>query len=404
MAITSIENIDFSEKKVVIRLDLNVPIQNKKIQDITRIERIIPTLKMILSKNPKYIVILSHLGRPKPKPPSLWDEDNSLAIIKPSLQKLLELPITFTKKPIGPELYHLLNTLPNHSIILAENIRFYEGEEINSDAFSKAISQLGDIFVNEAFSCSHRKHASVVGITKHLPSYAGLCLSEELHALGGILTHPNRPTIGIVAGSKISTKIDLLLNLLNQLDYLFLGGGMANTFLKAEGYKIGKSLVENEYLDTAKTIMKKAQKSKCRLVLPIDAVVAKELKTNTPTAIVDIDMIDGEQAIYDIGPKTIEKLKNILQSCKTVLWNGPVGAYEISPFAQGSIAITKIITQQTKTQELISIAGGGDTIAVIAESAAEFTYVSTAGGAFLEWLEGKKLPGIESLDPDQIVV
>jgi len=402
VAITSIKNIDFSEKKVVIRLDLNVPIQNEKIQDTTRIERIIPTLKMILSKNPKYIVILSHLGRPKPKPPSLWDEDNSLAIITPSLQELLGLPVTFTNKPIGPELYRLLSTLPNHSIILTENIRFYEGEETNSDDFSKAISQLGDIFVNEAFSCSHRKHASVVGITKHLPSYAGLCLSEELRALENILTHPNRPVIGIVAGSKISTKIDLLLNLLNQLDYLFLGGGMANTFLKAEGYKIGKSLVENEYLNTAKTILKKAQTSKCKLVLPIDAVVAKELKANMPTAIVDINMIDNEQAIYDIGPKTIKKLKNILQSCKTVLWNGPVGVYEISPFAEGSVAITKMITQQTKTQELTSIAGGGDTIAVIAESITEFTYVSAAGGAFLEWLEGKKLPGLEALEPNKI--
>ncbi len=398
MTYTSIQDIDFSEKKVVIRLDLNVPTRNEQVQDSTRIERIIPTLKMILSKNPKYIVILSHLGRPKPQLHTMWDKDNSLAPITTVLQKLLNLPVVFTNKPIGAELYQYLNSLPNNSIILTENIRFYNGEEENSNTFSQALSQLGDIFVNDAFSCSHRKHASVVGITKYLPSYAGLCLDEELHALKDVLINPKHPVIGIIAGSKVSTKIDLLLNLLNKLDYLFVGGGMANTLLCAQGYKIGKSLVENDYLDIAKTILQKAESSKCRLILPTDVVVAKELKPNTSAKIVDINMIDNEQAIYDIGPKTIEKLRSILQLCKTVLWNGPVGVYEIPMFAHGSTAIAKTITEYTKLKKLISVAGGGDTIAVIAKDITNFTYVSTAGGAFLEWLEGKTLPGIKALD------
>lgn len=398
MAYTSIRNIDFSGKKVVIRLDLNVPIKDVQVQDTTRIERIIPTLKMILSKNPKYVVILSHLGRPKPQPHAIWNNANSLAPIAPILQKLLNLPVVFTKKQIGTELYQYLNSLPNNSIILTENIRFYDGEEANSNDFSQALSQLGNIFVNDAFSCCHRKHASVFGITKYLPSYAGLCLDEELHALKNVLINPKQPVIGIVAGSKVSTKIDLLLNLLNKLDYLFVGGGMANTLLCAQGFKIGKSLVENDYLDIAKTILQKAETSKCKLILPIDAVVAKELTPNTSTKTVDIDKINNEQAIYDIGPQTIEKLRNILRLCKTVLWNGPVGVYEIPIFAHGSIAIAKTIAEYTELKELTSVAGGGDTIAVIAKDISKFTYVSTAGGAFLEWLEGKNLPGIEALD------
>lgn len=398
MTRTSINNIDFSGKKVVIRLDLNVPIQNEQIQDCTRIEKIIPTLKMILSRNPKYIVILSHLGRPKSQPRSMWNKNDSLAPIATSLQRLLNFPVIFTSKPIGTELYQQLNESPNNSIIMTENIRFYEGEEKNSKVFSKALSQLGDIFVNEAFSCCHRAHASIVGITKYLPSYAGLCLEEELRALENILINPKRPVVGIVAGSKISTKIDLLLNLLNKLDYLFVGGGMANTFLHAQGYKLGKSLVESNCLDIAKKILQKAEISKCILELPVDAIVAKELKPNTETQIVDINMVSNNQAIYDIGPKTIEKLKNILQSCKTVLWNGPVGIYEIPPFAHGSLSIAKIVTEYTKMKKLTSIAGGGDTIAVIAKDIINFTYASTAGGAFLEWLEGKTLPGIKALE------
>lgn len=398
----SIENINFCEKKVVIRLDLNVPLRDGKVQDITRIERIIPTLKMILSSKPKYIVILSHLGRPKAKPYSQWNEFDSLKPVASALQALLGQPVIFSNQLIGPELYQQLNDLPNGSIVMVENIRFYSGETTNSEEFSKQLSQLGDVFVNDAFSCSHRVHASVVGITKYLPSYTGLCLDRELSILENTLINPDRPVIGIVAGSKVSTKIDLLLNLLNKLDYMFVGGGMANTLLCAQGYKMGGSLVENDRLGVAEAILQKAKTSKCELLLPIDAVVAQKLEPNISTQVVDIDMINADQAMYDIGPKTLERLKNIIRLCKTVLWNGPVGVYEVPPFAQGSVSIARFLVDYTQMGKIVSVAGGGDTIAVIAQDSADFTYVSTAGGAFLEWLEGKSLPGIEALESARI--
>jgi len=394
----SIENVNFSGKKVVIRLDLNVPLKDGKAKDFTRIERIIPTLKLILATNPKYIVILSHLGRPKPKPYAQWNKNESLAPIANTLQNLLGLPVIFSNKQIGTELCQELSTIPNNSVIMTENIRFYSGEETNSNEFSQQLSQLGDVFVNDAFSCCHRIHSSIVGITNYLPSYAGLCLDKELSILENALVNPERPVIGIVAGSKVSTKIDLLLNLLNKLDYLFVGGGMANTLLCAQGYKMGGSLVENDRLGIAEAVLQKAKSSKCELLLPIDAVVARKLEPNISTQIVDIDMIEADQAMYDIGPKTLERLKNTLRLCETVLWNGPIGVYEVPPFAQGSIVIAKAIAQQTQMGKITSIAGGGDTIAVLGQIGVDFTYVSTAGGAFLEWLEGKPLPGIDALE------
>ncbi len=397
----SIKNINFSGKKVIVRLDLNLPLKDGQVQDVTRIERIIPTLKMILATGPKYIVILSHLGRPKPKPYAQWDKNDSLEPIANALQKLLGNPVVFSNKLIGPDLCQELNAVPNCTILMAENIRFYSGEETNSSKFAQQLSQLGDVFVNDAFSCCHRVHASVVGITNYLPSYAGLCLDKELSILESILVNPERPVVGIVAGSKVSTKIDLLLNLLNKLDYLFVGGGMANTLLYAQGYKMGGSLVENDRLGIAEAVLQKAKSSKCELLLPIDAIVARKLEPNISTQIVDIDMIDADQAMYDIGPKTLERLQNILKLCKTVLWNGPVGVYEVPPFAQGSIIMAKIIAQHTQMGKIISVAGGGDTIAVVGQNGADFTYVSTAGGAFLEWLEGKSLPGVEALESEK---
>lgn len=398
MSRISIKNINFSEKKVIIRLDLNLPLKDGQVHDVTRIVRIIPTLKTILETKPKYIVILSHLGRPKPKPQDQWDKNDSLEPIASALQELLRHSVIFSNKQIGSDLYQELNTLPNGSVIMAENVRFYSGEEENSNDFSQQLSQLGDMFINDAFSCCHRAHASVVGITKYLPSYAGLCLDKELSILESILVNPKRPVLGIVAGSKVSTKIDLLLNLLNKLDYLFVGGGMANTLLCAQGYKMGGSFVENDRLGIAEAVLQKAKSSKCELLLPIDAVVAKKLEPNISTQVVNIDMIDADQAMYDIGPKTLERLQNILKLCKTVLWNGPVGVYEVSPFDQGSSIIAKSIAQSSQIGQIISVAGGGDTIAVVGENSADFTYVSTAGGAFLEWLEGKVLPGVEALE------
>lgn len=398
MLYTSIEDIDLTGKKVVVRLDLNVPIKNAQVQDSTRIERVIPTLQAIRAKKPKYIVILSHLGRPSPQPKSTWSQNDSLAPIVPILQKILNCPVIFTSTEIGPNLYQELNAMPTNSVIMAENIRFYEGEEENSQDFSKALAQLGDIFVNDAFSCCHRAHASIVGITQHLPAYAGLSLDKELSALRKVLISPERPVIGVIAGSKVSTKIDLLINLMEKLDYLFVGGGIANTLLFAQGYNIGTSLIEKDRLDVAQLILEKFKKSNCTLVLPIDAIVAEKLKSNTPTQILDIAMIETSQAIYDVGPKTLDLLKHLINSCKTVLWNGPLGVYEVNPFGKGSIALAEIIATQTKANNLVSIIGGGDTVAAASEYTNSFTYVSTAGGAFLEWLEGKTLPGIKALE------
>ncbi len=406
MAIISIDNINFFDKRVIVRLDLNVPLNNSEVRDTTRIERIIPTLKQILATKPKYLVILSHLGRPKAKLPNQFDNQDSLWPVAKALESLLGQPIIFSNTPIGPDLQAELGAVSPGAVVMVENVRFYGGEETNADSFAQKLASLGDAFVNDAFSCSHRAHSSVVGITHYLPAYAGLCFQSELAALEACLERPDRPVIGIVAGSKVSTKIDLLLNLLNKLDYLFLGGGIANTLLCAQGYKMGGSLVENDRLGVAEAILQKAKTSHCQLILPIDAIVANKLTPNTVTQIVDIDKIGPDQAIYDIGPKTLEHLKHTLRECKTVLWNGPVGVYEVPPFAYGSIVIATTIAELTHAHKIKSIAGGGDTIVVIAcanTAAANFSYISTAGGAFLEWLEGKSLPGVEALKSPQVI-
>lgn len=395
MAYRTINDVNFAFKKVVIRLDLNVPIKNGAILDVTRIERILPTLQAIIKNNPKQLVILAHLGRPK----KTIDNSLSLQPVAEALSKLLNKQVMFEATPIGKPLFEKLELLPTNSIVMLENIRFYQEEENNDSKFSELLSKLGDVFVNEAFSCSHREHASVAGITQYLPSYAGLELNSEIKALENILSIPQKPVLAIVAGSKVSSKIDLLTNLLNKFDYLFIGGGMANNILKAQGYQLGKSLIEHDSLAIALQILEQAKQSKCKLLLPIDAVVANNLETNASAHNVDINNIEDDQAIYDIGVKTVEMITATLDNCRTVLWNGPVGVYEIPPFDSASIAIAKKIAQITQENKIKSIAGGGDTVAVInkAKICNDFSYVSTAGGAFLEWLEGKELPGITCL-------
>lgn len=395
MAYHTINDVNFAFKKVVIRLDLNVPLKEGRILDVTRIERILPTLQAIIKNNPKRLVILAHLGRPK----KTVDNSLSLQPVAEKLSELLNKTVIFEATPIAQPLFEKLEMLPNDSIVMLENIRFYEGEEKNNSEFSKELSKLGDIFVNEAFSCSHRAHASVAGITKYLPSYAGLELDAEIKALENILSTPQKPVLAIVAGSKVSSKIDLLTNLLNKFDYLFIGGGMANTILTAQGYQLGKSLIEHDSLEVALQILKQAKQSQCKLLLPIDAAVANNLENNASVHSLDINNIQDDQAIYDIGLKTVEMIKETLDKCCTVLWNGPVGVYEIPPFDSASLAIAKKIAQLTKANKIKSIAGGGDTVAVInqAKICDDFSYVSTAGGAFLEWLEGKELPGITCL-------
>lgn len=392
MTYRTINDVNFANKKVIVRVDLNVPLKDGKILDCTRIIKTLPTLQRILENSPKRLIILTHLGRPK------GTADNSLSLepIAKKLSELLNRKVIFENTPVSSDLFHKIESLPDNSIIMLENVRFYKGEEVNDDEFSQLISQLGEVFVNEAFSCSHRAHASVAGITKYLPSYAGLGLDAEINALESIST-PTRPVIGIVAGSKVSTKIDLLTNLLNKLDYLFVGGGMANTILTAKGYNLGKSLVEHECLDVAKQILEHAKKSNCELLLPLDAMAANSLETSAK--MVTLDEISDDLAIYDVGQETLKMLGEILQKCSTVLWNGPVGVYEVPPFDKGSAAIAEMIANLTQKNSLKSIAGGGDTVAVISKAnlCENFSYISTAGGAFLEWLEGKELPGITCL-------
>lgn len=397
MPIISIDNASLADKRIIIRLDLNVPLSDGKVRDTTRIDRILPTLRKLIASKPKYIVIISHLGRPKPKTPEQFDDQDSLFPVAKALETLLGVQVFFTKTAIGPKLKVELETIAQGAIVMVENLRFYAGEVTNDDVFAKELASLGDVFVNDAFSCSHRVHSSVVGITHYLPAYAGLGFQSEIVALESCLEHPDRPIVGIVAGSKISTKIDLLQNLLHKLDFLFLGGGIANTLLYAQGYKMGGSLVETDRLGVAEAILQKAKTSNCKLILPIDAVVAHKLAHNAVTQVVDITNIGHDQSMYDVGPKTLAHLKDILLKCKTVVWNGPVGVYEVLPFATGSTVIAKTIAELTKSHKIKSITGGGDTIAVIGNAANDFSYISTAGGAFLEWLEGKSLPGVEAL-------
>lgn len=392
MPYRTIDDINFTNKKIIIRLDLNVPLKDGNILDSTRISKALPTLQHLLKNSPKRLVILSHLGRPK------GAEDNALTLV-PIAEKLSELlgrKVIFETTPISKNLLHNMESLPDGAVVMLENIRFYNSEETNNVEFSKLLSGLGEIFVNEAFSCSHRAHASVAGITQYLPSYAGLGFDAEVKALESVL-NPKRPVIGIVAGSKVSTKIELLINLLNKLDYLFVGGGMANTILTAKGYNLGKSLVEHECLNVAKQILEHAKTAGCKLLLPLDAVVANNIDAKTEN--VSIDAVTNDLAIYDVGSETLNMLKEVLEKCHTVLWNGPVGVYEIPPFDKGSVAIAEMIANLTKKNSLKSVAGGGDTVAVISKTnlCDNFSYISTAGGAFLEWLEGKELPGIACL-------
>ena len=376
----SIDQVAVSNKTILVRLDLNLPIQDQWITDDTRIQRSLKTLKYLIDQNAK-VIILSHLGRPTGKIKS----ELSLAPIARLLKSYLNCPILFSNDCIGDAPKTAIRHAPFGSIIMLENLRFHPGEETNDPEFAQQLSALGDIYINDAFSCSHRAHASVVGLAKLLPSAAGFGMIDEVNALSSVLTTPTRPVMAIVGGSKVSTKLDLLLNLIKKVDYLVLGGGMANTFMLAQGHNIGESLVEPDLVSMAKTIISQADLNYCQLILPIDYQSSK-----------------GPLKIMDIGPKSGENIKSILNICKTVVWNGPVGVFEIPPFDQGSVDLAQHISHLTKSGNIISVAGGGDTIACLAKAGVDndFTYTSTAGGAFLEWLEGKDLPGIRVLYKD----
>lgn len=395
LGLKSLKKLDVKGKKVLCRVDLNVPISHGKVEDNTRITRLTPTIEYLASKGAK-VVLLSHLGRPGGE----FKREQSLApLVDPLSQALGGKEIRFAVDCVGHSAEEVIETLQNGEIALLENLRFHKGEESNNSKFVEQLASLGDIYVNDSFSCSHRKHASIVGLSKALPAAAGLLLNEEIQHLNDILEQPKPPFAAIVGGAKVSTKISLLENLITKVDVLVIGGAMANTFLKAKGHEVGISLYEEKLVSIAKTILEKAAKSDCEVCLPIDVITAKALVRKTTCHVVSIDNVPKDEMILDIGPDTVQDIVEKLTACKTIVWNGPLGAFETSPFDVGTISLARNISKLNGSSGITTVAGGGDIIAALKQAglAESFTYLSTAGGAFLEWLEGKTLPGIEVL-------
>jgi len=389
------QNLILKGKKVLLRVDLNVPMKNGAITETSRIEKILPTIKLLIKKEAK-IIILSHIGRPKGKVVN----EMSLEPISKKLSQYLNKNVLFNKNKINENTISEINKISNGSIIMLENIRFNEGEETNNEEFSKKLSNLGDIYINDAFSCSHRAHASIEGIPKYLPSYFGLQIIEEINALERLTSEIKKPITLIIGGSKISTKIKIIKNLIKKFDNIIIVGGMANTILKHTGLKIGKSICENNFEDSIKEILENSNKYNCKITCPVDVVVSKNLEDMGKNK--DINEIDDDEMILDIGPKTISSIQKIIKDSNTVLWNGPAGYFENLNFQNGTKQILEIISQKTKNDKFFSVAGGGETVAAINKfkKLDSFTFVSTAGGAFLEHLEGKTLPGIKALNRD----
>ncbi len=388
------DGVDVKGKRVLVRADLNVPVKDAKVTDATRLERLIPGLKDLSGRGAK-VIIISHFGRPKNGPEAQF----SLKPVADALSGLLGGPVTFVNDCVGEAASGAIAQVTDGGIAVLENLRFHKGEEKNDGAFAAELAKLGDIYVGDAFSCAHRAHASTEGLTHHLPSYAGPLLMEEINALRTALEKPRRPVAAIVGGMKVSTKIEVLTNLVAKVDKLVIGGGMANTFLQSLGRMTGQSITEPDYHATAREIMAEAKQKNCELILPIDALVADAFAEDVETQIVPIDKVPFDKMILDVGPKSIAHVNKVLEVCQTVLWNGPMGAFEIRKFATGTFEVAKTVAELTKAGKMVSVAGGGDTVAALnaAGVTQDFTYVSTAGGAFLEWLEGRELPGVAAL-------
>ena len=394
MSWTTLNQMDLYGKRVLTRVDLNVPMVDGKIADATRIEKIVPTINEIIKKGGTPI-LLAHMGRPKGK----RHQNLSLSQLQEELETYFKSKVIFVADCIGPSVETALKIVKKGEIILLENIRFYPEEEKNDPKFAASLAALADLFCNDAFSVAHRAHASTTGLAKYLPSCAGKLMESELEALESVLNQPKRPVVTVVGGAKISTKIALIENLIEQVDSIIIGGAMANTFLFSKGFNIGRSLVEESLKPTALQILNKAEKYSCEIILPTDLVIAKELSENTPTLVVSANKCPEKYMILDAGPSTVDKIQKCINSAKTLLWNGPLGAFEVTPFDQATSQAAKFASQKTNNGDLISVAGGGDTVAALNKAGAtdSFTYVSTAGGAFLEWLEGKELPGVVCL-------
>ena len=391
-AFKTLDDVDVNGKRVVIRLDLNVPLENGKVTDTTRIDRVVPTLRELLDKNAA-VIILAHFDRPKGK----VVPEMSLQPVAPALERILGRPVKFvsTDWRSTPS----VDVKPGECVLM-ENTRYHAGEEKNDAGFASMLASLGDIFVNDAFSAAHRAHSSTEAIAHLLPSYAGRAMEAELRALEAALENPKRPLVAVVGGAKVSSKLELLGNLSGLADTIVIGGGMANTFLAAQEYNIGKSLCEHDLLATARDIIAAAKMRNCTLLLPTDVVVAKEFKANSPSRNIPVTDVAADDMILDVGTHTVARINAAFDAAKTLVWNGPLGAFEIAPFDAATVACARHVASLTKAGKVASIAGGGDTVSALnhAGVGADFTYTSTAGGAFLEWLEGKPLPGVMALE------
>lgn len=390
----TLDQASFQGRTVLLRGDLNVPVKDGHVTDDERIARLLPTIKELISGGAK-VVVVSHFGRPEGKPNPKY----SLKVVADELSRQLGKAVAFVEDCVGSKAEAGVKALKTGEVLVLENTRFYPEEEANDPAFAKRLAALGEAFVSDAFSAAHRAHASTEGIAHYLPSFAGRLMQAELEALNKALGNPQKPVAAVVGGAKISGKLDVLLNLIEKVDFLALGGGMANTFVAAQGVKVGRSLCEPELFDTARDILSKAEGRGCKIVLPQDVVVASALKEGVATQTVAVNAVPDDQMIFDLGPQSIAALKACLASCKTVVWNGPLGVFETSPFDRGTNEVASYVAELSQSGSLLSVAGGGDTVAALTHAGArdKFSYVSTAGGAFLEWLEGKELPGVKAL-------
>jgi phosphoglycerate kinase len=392
-SVHTLDDVDVKGKRVLLRVDLNVPMENGLVTDATRIERVAPTILELARAHAK-VILLAHLGRPKGP-----DAKDSLRPVAQKVSEVIHKPVGFAPDCVGPMAAEAAAKMKPGEIVCFENTRFHPGEEKNDPEFVKALAANGDMWVNDAFSAAHRAHASTEGLGHVLPGYAGRTMQEELEALSKALEHPKRPVAAVVGGAKVSTKLDLLGNLVSKVDALVIGGGMANTFLHAQGVGVGKSLAERDLADTARAILKKAERANCAVILPVDAIVAYHFEAHAPSQAYGMDSIPLDGMILDVGPQSLERIKGAIDEAETVVWNGPLGAFEIPPFDHATVAAARHVGALTKSGRLLSVAGGGDTVAALNQAGVteQFSYVSTAGGAFLEWLEGKALPGVEVL-------
>lgn len=393
-ALRTLDDVDLKGQRVLLRVDLNVPMDGNRVADDTRIRAVAPTIREISDKGGRAI-LLAHFGRPKDGP----DPKFSLKQIVPAVAAVLGHAVAFADDCIGVTAEKAVAAMKDGDVLLLENTRFHKGEENNDPMFAASLAKLGDLYVNDAFSAAHRAHVSTEGLANHLPAYAGRALQRELEALEAALGTPKRPVVAVVGGAKVSSKIEVLMNLVTRVDTLVIGGGMANTFLLAKGVAIGKSLAEPDFTDTARRIMAEADRTGHTVVLPVDAVVARELKGGAASTIVAIDAVPADQMILDVGPKSVAIINNWIDKAATLVWNGPLGAFEIEPFDRATVAAARHAAERTKAGKLLSVAGGGETVSALhhAGVADDFSFISTAGGAFLEWLEGKALPGVEVL-------